>query len=118
MTVAELNGSSAQGELAAGDRADREGDSRHAHHGQATKGAIARRLRKIEGQVRGIARMVGQDVYCDEVLNQITAVEAALSGVRRLLLEAHIRGCVVEQIEEGRHEVIGELMKTIGRMTR
>jgi DNA-binding FrmR family transcriptional regulator len=91
---------------------------RQAHHGQVTKAAVAARLRKIEGQVRGIARMVEADVYCDEVLNQITAVEAALSGVRRLLLEAHIRSCVVEQIEEGRHEVIDELMKTIGRMTR
>jgi DNA-binding FrmR family transcriptional regulator len=104
------DGSSGSGVVAA--------SSRQAHHEQSTKAAISSRLRKIEGQVRGIARMVEANVYCDEVLNQITAVEAALSGVRRLLLEAHIRSCVVEQIEEGRHEVIDELMRTIGRMTR
>ena len=58
------------------------------------------------------------DVYCDDVLNQITSVYAALNGVRKLLLEAHIKSCIVEQIESGRYEVIDELMCTIGRMTR
>jgi DNA-binding FrmR family transcriptional regulator len=62
--------------------------------------------------------MIERDVYCDDILHQITAVEAALSGVRRLLLEAHIRSCVVEQVREGRDEVIDELMLTIGKMSR
>lgn len=89
-----------------------------AHHPEKTKLNIINRLKKIEGQIRGIARMIEEDVYCDEVLNQITSAEAALNGVRKLLLEAHIRSCVVEQIENGRYEVIEELMTTIGRMTR
>jgi DNA-binding FrmR family transcriptional regulator len=91
---------------------------RKAHHPEATKGNLMTRLRRIEGQIRGIARMIETDEYCDDVLSQISAVEAALGGVRKGLLEAHIRSCVVDQIEEGRYEVIDELMKTIGRMSR
>jgi DNA-binding FrmR family transcriptional regulator len=91
---------------------------RKAHHPEQTKVSLMNRLRRIEGQVRGIARMVQADVYCDDILNQITSVEAALSGVRKGLLEAHIRSCVVDQIEEGRYQVIDELMRTIGRMSR
>ena len=85
---------------------------------EETSADVLTRLRRIEGQIRGIARMVASDVYCDDILNQITSVEAALSGVRKGLLEAHIRSCVVDQIEEGRYQVIDELMRTIGRMTR
>jgi DNA-binding FrmR family transcriptional regulator len=91
---------------------------RTAHHPEKTKANLMNRLRRIEGQIRGVARMVESDVYCDDILNQITAVEAALGGVRKGLLEAHIRSCVVDQIEEGRYEVIDELMRTIGRMSR
>jgi DNA-binding FrmR family transcriptional regulator len=91
---------------------------RKAHHPEQTKVSLVNRLRRIEGQIRGIARMVESDVYCDDILNQITSVEAALSGVRKGLLEAHIRSCVVDQIEEGRYQVIDELMRTIGRMSR
>jgi len=91
---------------------------RAAHHAEETKRSLVARLRRIEGQVRGIAGMIERDVYCDDVLHQIAAVEAALGGVRLLLLEAHIRGCVVEQVLEGRGEVIDELMTTIGKMSR
>jgi DNA-binding FrmR family transcriptional regulator len=93
-------------------------DHRLAHHSASTKRRLVGRLSRIEGQVRGIARMIDRDVYCDDILNQITAVQAALGGVQRLLLEAHIRSCVVEQIQEGRGEVIDELMRTISRMGR
>ena len=91
---------------------------RKAHHPEQTKVKLVNRLRRIEGQIRGISRMVESDVYCDDILSQITSVEAALGGVRKQLLEAHIRSCVVDQIEEGRYQVIDELMQTIGRMTR
>jgi DNA-binding FrmR family transcriptional regulator len=89
-----------------------------AHHPAETKRSLTARLKRIEGQVRGIAGMIERDVYCDDILHQITAVEAALGGVRRLLLEAHIRSCVVEQVLQGREEVIDELMTTIGKMSR
>ncbi len=76
------------------------------------------RLKKIEGQIRGIAGMIERDEYCDDVLNQISSVEAALNGVRKMLLEAHIKSCVVEQIQDGKITVVDELMKTIGKMVR
>jgi DNA-binding FrmR family transcriptional regulator len=91
---------------------------RKAHHPEQTKVKLVNRLRRIEGQIRGISRMVESDVYCDDIMSQITSVEAALGGVRKGLLEAHIRGGGVDQIEEGRYQVIDELMQTIGRMTR
>jgi DNA-binding FrmR family transcriptional regulator len=91
---------------------------RKAHHDRRTKEALAARMGRIEGQVRGVRRMIEEDTYCDDVLNQIAAIEAALNGVRKIILEAHIRSCVVEQLSRGETEVIDELMKTIGRMTR
>ena len=93
-------------------------DTRKAHHGNEVKTDLVRRLNRIEGQVRGIAKMVAEDVYCDDVLNQITSVESAMNSVRCLLLENHIKSCVVEQIREGKTEVVDELMATIGRMVR
>ncbi len=91
-------------------------NDRVAHHSEEVKKGIAKRLNKIVGQVRGIAKMVEQDIYCDHVLNQITSAQAALNGVRTLLLELHIKSCILDQIKEGNTGVIDELMKTIGRM--
>ena len=92
--------------------------SRTAHHNQLLKNNMVTRLKKIEGQVRAISRMIDQDVYCDDVLNQIAAVESAMDGVKRLLLEAHKKSCVVEQIAAGKHEVVDELIKTIKKLMR
>ncbi len=94
------------------------GTGRRAHHSERTKRALGHRLNRIEGQVRGVARMIAEDQYCDDVLAQIASVEAALNGVRRQLLEAHVRSCIVDGLREGRDGVVEELMTTIGRMTR
>ena len=91
---------------------------RKAHHSPEIKANLEMRLKKIEGQIRGIAGMIERDEYCDDVLNQISSVEAALNGVRKMLLEAHIKSCVVEQIQDGKITVVDELMKTIGKMVR
>jgi CsoR family transcriptional regulator, copper-sensing transcriptional repressor len=93
-------------------------ETRTAHHPEKLKSEIAKRLNRIEGQVRGVKKMVEEDVYCDGVLNQITSMQSALNGVRMLLLENHIKSCVVDQLTEGKREVIGELMATITRMTK
>ncbi len=89
-----------------------------AHHSPGIKANLEMRLKKIEGQIRGIAGMIERDEYCDDVLNQISSVEAALNGVRKMLLEAHIKSCVVEQIQDGKITIVDELMKTIGKMVR
>lgn len=79
---------------------------------------IDKRLARIEGQIKGVRKMVLEDVYCDNVLNQVTSIQAALNGVRMLLLENHLKSCVLDQIKEGQIEVIDELVQTISRMTR
>ncbi len=89
-----------------------------AHHPDKTKQQLSSRLNRIEGQVRGINKMIGDDVYCDDVLHQILSIEAALTGVKKMLLEAHMKSCITEQVEKGDSAVIDELMTTIGKMIK
>jgi len=89
-----------------------------AHHPDKTKQQLSSRLNRIEGQIRGINKMICEDVYCDDVLHQILSVEAALTGVKKMLLEAHIKSCIIEQVEKGDSAVIDELMTTIGKMIK
>lgn len=80
------------------------------------KGNLLTRLNRVEGQVRGIKGMLERDAYCDDVLHQITAARSALEAISRLVLESHIRGCLVERIRTGEDEVVDELIVTIGKM--
>ncbi len=91
---------------------------RVAHHQYETKSDMIKRLSRIEGQIRGISRMIEENVYCDDILNQFLSVDAAINGVRKTLLEAHMKSCVVEQIQDGKMQVIDELLVTIGKMTK
>ncbi|MDA3898939.1 MAG: metal-sensing transcriptional repressor [Spirochaetes bacterium] len=93
-------------------------ESGKAHHSEKLKSQFDHRLSRIEGQIKAVRRMIGDDVYCDEVLNQVTSVMSALNGIRLLLLKKHINSCVKEQLSAGQTEVVDELMKTIGRMTK
>ena len=77
-----------------------------------------RRLKNIEGQVRGIQRMVGEDQYCVDILTQISAVRSALNSVGMKVLRRHIDTCVTESINgdaAGRDEMIEELMTILSR---
>lgn len=89
-----------------------------AHHSEKIKIQLVNRLNRIEGQVRGVNKMVNEDVYCDDVLHQILSIESALVGVKKILLEAHMKSCVVDQISKGELEVIDEVMITIGKMIK
>lgn len=80
------------------------------------KANLVTRLNRVEGQVRGIKGMIERDVYCNDVLNQIAAVQAALNSVSKLVLESHIRGCLVEKIQAGDDKIVDELLVTIGKM--
>lgn len=85
----------------------------------ASKDQIATRLRRIEGQVRGIEKMVGDDRYCIDVLTQISAVQAALDKVALGLLDQHARHCVVEGRGKGTpEELTDEMMGAVGRLLR
>jgi DNA-binding FrmR family transcriptional regulator len=63
--------------------------------------ALGKRLNRIEGQVRGIARMIDEDRYCVDVLTQIAAVQSALDALARKLLEHHLHGCVAQAVRSG-----------------
>jgi len=81
-------------------------------------GKALRRLRSIEGQVRGIQRMVEEEKYCIDILDQISAVRSALNSVGMVILKRHIENCVSDAIEDGGHrksEIIDELMKLLSR---
>jgi DNA-binding FrmR family transcriptional regulator len=88
----------------------------------AAKKSVASRLRRIEGQVRGVLRMVEQDRYCVDILTQTGAIRAALHKVEEQILQDHVSHCVASAFASGdpveqRHKV-DELVETIGRMTR
>lgn len=82
----------------------------------ATKDQLLRRLHRIEGQVRGVERMVEEERYCVEVLDQIAAVRAALDRVALGLLDDHARHCVIGAEGAERDERTRELMAVVGRL--
>ena len=85
------------------------------------KDAVLKRLRRIEGQVRGISRMVDDDTYCIDVLTQVSAATSALQSVARLLLEDHLSHCVAEATRAGGAEAdakVKEASEAIARLVR
>lgn len=88
----------------------------------ARNGGVADRLRRVEGQVRGIERMVEEGRYCPEILTQLSAVRGALDEVERILLREHLRGCLVRLTKAvgpaEREQRIGEILAALGRGPR
>ncbi|OGG48909.1 hypothetical protein A3G63_01595 [Candidatus Kaiserbacteria bacterium RIFCSPLOWO2_12_FULL_52_8] len=73
---------------------------------------LVRRLKIIEGQVRGLEEMLAKDAYCIDVITQTSAVKQALSGVEDVLMENHLRTCVVDQVKKGKERTaVGEILK-------
>ena len=79
---------------------------------------LMNRLKRIEGQVRGLQRMLEEDAYCPDILTQASAANAALNSFCRELLAAHLRTCVTEDIRAGREDAIDELMGTLQKLMR
>ena len=84
----------------------------------ATKDDLLKRLRRIEGQVRGLQRLVDEDTYCIDVLTQVAAVTKALQGVALGLLDDHLRHCVAEAVRSGDDDKVAEAMGAVGRLLR
>ena len=85
------------------------------------KDAYTKRLRRIEGQVRGLQRMIDEDTYCIDVLTQISAVTRALQAVALGLLEDHLGHCVTEAVEQGGPDAqakIAEAAQAVSRLVR
>lgn len=91
---------------------------RHKHRDAAEYEALLKRLRRIEGQVRGIQGMVEKDAYCTDILTQVSAVQSALNAFSKELLANHIRTCVVQDIQSGKLEVVDELVATFQKMMK
>ena len=79
---------------------------------------LIHRLNRIEGQVRGIKKMVESDTYCTDILVQVSAVNAALNSFNKVLLANHVRTCVANDIREGKEETIDELVATLQKLMR
>ncbi|MFS0837133.1 metal-sensitive transcriptional regulator [Paenibacillus sp. 1P03SA] len=95
-----------------------EDEERRSHHSDKVKNNLISRLNRIEGQIRGVKGMIDKDTYCDDVLNQIAAVQSALNSVGKLLLEGHMKSCVIERIQEGDTDVIDELLVTVNKLMK
>ncbi len=79
---------------------------------------LQNRLKRIEGQVRGLQRMLDEDAFCPDILTQASAVSSALNSFCRVLLASHIRTCVSEDIRAGRDETVDELMDTLQKLMK
>jgi DNA-binding FrmR family transcriptional regulator len=86
---------------------------------EATKGKVQGRLRRIEGQVQGLQRMIAADAYCVDILLQVSAVQGALEQVQKLLLGRHIESCVADALRSGsrteRQRKVDELLEVFSR---
>ena len=79
---------------------------------------LLNRLSRIEGQIRGIRKMVESDAYCTDILVQVSAVSAALNAFNKELLSNHIHTCVANDIREGNDETIDELCETLKKLMK
>ncbi len=91
---------------------------KHTLRTEERKKALLNRLRRIEGQIRGIQTMIEKDCYCNDILIQSAAVGAALNAFNREILSDHIHGCVVRDIREGKDEVVDELLTTMQKLMK
>jgi DNA-binding FrmR family transcriptional regulator len=89
------------------------------YHYQQETDALLMRLRRIEGQVRGVQKMIEEGRYCVDIVTQLQAISAAADKVAQQVLEGHIRGCVTDAIKEQRgDEAITELMTVLSKAMR
>ena len=80
------------------------------------KNYLKNRLNKIEGQVRGINKMIDEDRYCDEILIQISAINNSLKSLGNIILKNHLSTCVVNNIKDNNLEIIDEVMNLISKL--
>lgn len=80
--------------------------------------SLIHRLNRIEGQIRGIRRMVEEHAYCNDILIQSSAVSAAMNAFNKELLANHIKTCVAQDIREGKDETIDELVSTLQKLMK
>ena len=91
---------------------------RHKYRSAKEEKDLISRLNRIEGQVRGIKRMVEEDAYCTDILVQVSAVNAALNSFNKVLLANHIKTCVRQDILDGKEETVDDLVVTLQKLMK
>lgn len=91
---------------------------RHTERTERERRQLMTRLKTVEGQIRGIEKMVETDAYCPDIVMQVSAVTNALNSFNKLLLAAHIRGCVTEDIREGKEDKVDELCAMLQKVMK
>ena len=91
---------------------------KHTARSEEEKKKLINRLKRIEGQIRGIIGMIENDAYCNDILIQSAAVNAAVNAFNTELLASHIRTCVARDIREGKDETIDELVATLQKLMK
>ncbi len=94
------------------------GSGRHKMRTPEQQKALLTRLKRVEGQIRGIERMVENNAYCPDILVQVSAATSALNSFNKVLLGCHIRSCVAEDIREGKDETIDELCSVLQKLMK
>ncbi|MGM9879032.1 MAG: metal-sensing transcriptional repressor [Bacilli bacterium] len=91
---------------------------RSVHRSCEEKGNYVKRLNRIEGQVRGISKMIGDDRHCDDILIQISAVNNAIKSLGQEILLNHMKTCMIDDINNKNYETIDEVMELCRRMMK
>lgn len=88
------------------------------HRTDEQKKALTNRLKRLEGQVRGLLKMIEDDAYCNDILQQSMSAASAIDGFNQELLGYHVKGCVTEGIKNGDEEVVDELLRTLRKLMK
>ena len=96
---------------------------KNCHHRKTHRGArdielINNRLNRIDGQIKGIKKMIQDDVYCNDILIQLAAVEKAIRNVSNIILEDHLYSCITNDLEDGKLESIDEIVNLFKRFNK
>jgi DNA-binding FrmR family transcriptional regulator len=82
------------------------------------KKALINRLKRLEGQIRGLEKMIEEDAYCNDILQQSMSASSAIDGFNQELLGYHLKGCVTEGIKNDDEEIVDELLKTMRKLMK
>ena len=88
------------------------------HRSEEEYKALLNRLNRVEGQVRGIKKMVESDAYCTDILIQVSAIQAALNAFNRELLSNHVKTCVATDVQNGKTETLDELLSVLQKLMK
>ena len=88
---------------------------KYTYRNEEEKKKLLRRLHKIEGQVRGISKMIEEDRYCDDVLIQLSSIDQSIKSLANVILENHMYTCIAKEFEKGNTEVIDEIISLFRR---